>query len=221
MEIWTDYRVALQVDGQFGASIPRSVDEIRKMLEHRMPGRKPEGAVPIEELTEQVAAEVGAAADDEFTPGWATFKRDEQGLLYEARCVRGHIKDCAQQVVPFFPGVKAFRAKVVNSVYIKPNVFHVMRGGAPILEVNGAEERFIQVMTRQGPRSSIKYVVYVIDPVLEFTLRLRTKGEIEKEHLDAIFEYGGTHGIGAERSQEWGQYSVLSFEPVGEEVVAK
>ena len=101
-EMWLNYRVALKVEGLFAASLPKDPDDIRKMLEHRMPTREPEDATPIDELVEQVAAAVATDEPDETSlPGASTFPSDEKGLYYEGRCVRGHLKDCALQVAGF------------------------------------------------------------------------------------------------------------------------
>ena len=212
IRIWNTYRVGLQFDGEFGGQIPRSEKEIRKMLEHRMPGRKPEGAVPIEELVEQVATEtpVQDEESEDYVPGWSTFKRSTDGnLLYEGRCVRGHLKDCALQVAGFFPAIKAFRAKVVNSLYVVNKTMPLLGSSLNVIsEIHDTEQRFIQVMTRQGPRSAIKYIDYILDPYLEFDIKLRADKVIEISHIESILEYGSLHGMGAERSQGWGRYTV-------------
>ena len=213
--MWTAYQVVLQVDGEFAAAIPRTREEIVAMLTHRMPGRLPANAIPLDDLAEQVLGEVSgdAGADAEatvptaepFVPGWSTFKRDEGGLYYEGRCVRGHLKDCALQVAQDF-SVRNFRAKFVNAVYVSTTKIYLGRQ-----EPDGCELRYIQVLTRQGPRSTIKYVDYVLDPTLTFALKLKAKTEITPDHLRAVFAYGEVHGMGQERSQGWGRYTLTSL----------
>ncbi len=198
--MWLEYVVVLQFTGKFAASIPRTRDEIKNMLTFRMPGKEPENSVPIEDLTEQVVQEVGAD-EGEFLPGWATFKFDENGLYYEGRNVRGHMKDCALQISKFFPDIAYFRAKVANKVYVVTDVMPLSRK-----DPDGCEQFFIQVMTAQGPRSSIKYIDWVEKPILSFRLRVLNDGIIKESHLRAIFEYGSVHGMGQERSQGWGRY---------------
>ena len=205
--MWHTYQVVLQAEGEFAAAIPRTRDEIVAMLTHRMPGKKPANAIPLDDLVEQVVDEVGGDAGTEaFVPGWSTFKRDEGGLYYEGRCVRGHLKDCALQVAQDFPGVRNFRSKFVNAIYVSTTKLYLGRD-----EPDGCEQRFIQVMTRQGPRSTIKYVDYVVDPTLTFTLKMKAKSEITLDHLRAVFAYGEVHGMGQERSQGWGRYTLQSL----------
>ncbi len=188
------------------------------MLEVRKPSVKPDGATPIVELTEQVAAEVGIPPQDgqpvtdegeEYLPGWATFKKDAHGLYFEGRAVRAHLKDAALQVQNFFPAIKNFRSKVVNRLYVLTDKIFVGKE-----HVDGTEHRFVQVMTRQGPRSAEKYIDFVEKPQLVFVVSLLNDGVITEEHLKVLLEYGAIHGLGQERSQGWGRYSVSSIQQV-------
>jgi len=125
--MWLTYRVELQMTGRFAASLPRSREQITAMLEQRKPLHPPEDFVPIDKLAEEVAAKVATAEGEEDHEevkfGWATFPRDDNGLYYEGRCIRGHLKDCAAQVRQFIkPEVKALKAKVSNKVYVITDV---------------------------------------------------------------------------------------------------
>jgi len=211
--MWKKYEVEQQMTGRFAAALPKAKEAIEQMLEHRMPATLPENFTPIAELTEEVAEKVGAPAEgeeeeEELKYGWATFPRNEEGLYYEGRCIRGHIKDCANQVKDAIePPVKALKAKVANKVYVMTDVIPL---GAK--EIGGTEQRFVQVMTPKGPRSTIKYVDYLEKPTLKFRLNVLDDGIITREILDAIFEYGSVHGLGQERSQGWGRYTFIITE---------
>ncbi len=203
--MWNKYEVELRMTGEFAASLPRNREDIEKMLEHRMPAKPPEDFIPLDELADAVAEKVGATeeAEEEMKYGWATFPRNEDGLYYEGRCVRGHLKDCANQVKDAIkPEVKALKAKVANKVYVMTDVIPL---GAK--EIAGTVQRFVQVMTRQGPRSTIKYVDYLEKPVLTFRLNVLDDSIITYDILNSIFEYGSVHGMGQERSQGFGRYT--------------
>lgn len=205
--MWKKYDVELKMLGRFAASLPKTREEIKKMLENRMPLNPPADFIPVVELTDEVAGKVGApavgeeeAAELQF--GYATFPRNDEGLYYEGRCIRGHLKDCANQVRDAIkPEIKALKAKVANKVYVMTDIIPL---GAK--EIAGTEQRFVQVMTRQGPRSTIKYIDYLEKPTLKFRLNVLDDGIITEEILKAIFEYGSVHGLGQERSQGWGRY---------------
>lgn len=200
--MWKNFKVTLEMTGRFAASLPKTKEEIEKMLANRMPAHKPENFIPVSELTEEVAAKVDPSGEEELQFGWATFPRDETGLYYEGRCIRGHIKDCANQIKDAVkPVITALKAKVSNKVYVLDDVIYL---GSD--KVAGTEQRFIQVMTRQGPRSTIKYIDYLEKPTLSFTIKLLEDGVINEDILRSIFEYGAVHGLGQERSQGWGRY---------------
>ena len=212
--MWDHYTVTIQFVGPLAAAIPKHPKAILAMLEHRQPARVPKNATPLPELAEQVAEEVGA--DEEAPVGYATFKSDEEGPYYEGRCIRGHLKDCALQVASFFPETKNFRAKFVNRVYVQTDKIPLFNryGKERIKTFSGPELRFIQVMTAQGPRSSLKQVDYIDSPRIQFTLAVLADGVIGEEHLRRVFEYGSVHGMGQERSQGWGRYQLASLQKV-------
>ena len=215
VDIWKEYTIGIQIEKQFGGQLPRSESEIRAMLEHRMPTRKPADATPIDELAEQVTAQVDVQDEesDDYLPGWSTFKHNTEGhLQYEGRSIRGHLKDCALQVAGFYKDIKNFRSKVVNRLYVVDDLITLMdKDSKPITEADDTQVRYIQVMTRQGPRSAIKYIDYVNSPFFEFNIKLMNDGIISMKHIESILQYGSVHGMGAERSQGWGRYSVAGI----------
>jgi hypothetical protein len=209
--IWRGLHVELQVINELAAGLPKTPEEIVGMLDRRKPGKKPEGAKSLADLAVQVADEVGLGEleEEEKLPGWATFKRDaERGLYFEGRAVRGHIKDAAQQIVGLFD-VAAFKSKVANKVYVMTDRIYLGK-----MEPDGTIQRFIQAITPKGPRSTIKYIDYVVAPRLSFDLKVLDDGVIQDRHLRTIFEYGAVHGIGQERSQGLGRYTLEVFEPL-------
>jgi len=204
--MWTKYEVELKFTTPFASSTPKNPKDIAAMLEARMPATPPEDAIPLPELAEQVAGEVEATTEVER--GYATFKRDENGLYYEARCVRAHIKDCANQLQGLL-GIKALKAKVANRVYVEPARIYLEK-----TEPDGSETRIIHAMTMKGPRSSLKTIDYVDKPILKFNLKVLDDDVIDRDILEAIFEYGSEHGMGQERSQDWGKYELVKLEEV-------
>lgn len=236
--MWQSYEVELHFTTPFASSTPKNPKDIEAMLEARMPSTRPEGAVALDELAEEVKEEVEAS--QEVERGYATFKRDENGLYYEGRCVRAHIKDCANQLQGLL-GIKALKSKVANRVYVEPAKIRLLRSGEiikepdgsvthevqpvgmpwlhhvpleQIKEPDGSETRIIHAMTMKGPRSSLKTIDYVNNPVLKFNLKVLDDGVIDQATLESIFEYGAEHGMGQERSQDWGKYELVRLTEV-------
>ena len=204
--MWKKYEVELKFTTPFASSTPKNSKDIALMLEARMPNKLPENAIPLDELAEQVKEEVGAT--EEVERGYATFERDDKGLYYEARCVRAHIKDCAN-VLQGFQEIKALKSKVANRVYVSPAKIYLGKQ-----KPDGNETRIIHAMTMKGPRSSLKIIDYVTDATLRFNLSILDDGIITREILEAIFKYGGVHGMGQERSQDWGKYELIKLKEV-------
>jgi len=103
--------------------------------------------------------------------------------------------------------IKALKSKVANRVYVFPEKIYIGKS-----EPDGNETRIIHAMTMKGPRSSLKTIDYVDDAVLKFQLKVLDDGVVKREMLESIFQYGGIHGMGQERSQDWGKYEVVRLE---------
>ena len=230
--MFRNYRIGIQVNGEFGASIPHTEEAIKTMLEYRAPARKPDEViwelVDVDAVATDMAERRNQGLEEPpegWLPGYAGFLRDKEGIHYEGRCIRGHLKDAAFSIREMDGiNLKNFRAKFVQHIYIQRNpndAIFMYRDGDRILEPDGVQQRFIQVMTRQGPRSSIKYVDYVINPTMYFTVKLLDDGVIKPEHLTMALEFGSVHGMGAERSQGWGTYDILSIEEVTNEPASR
>ena len=166
IQVWKEYKVGLQLHGEFGGQIPRSKTEIINMIQANAPKTKPEGAIQsLDELSQEVISQINIQDEesDDYIPGWSTFKRNSKNeIMY------------------------------------------------------GVEQRFIHVMTARGERNAIKFLDYVVDPYIEFTLMLKNVNArplhtITLEHIETMLEYGTTHGLGAERSQGWGRYEVTGI----------
>jgi len=204
--MWKIYKVELEFNTPFASSTPKNPKDIEAMLEARMPSKSPPDPVSIPELASQVAEEVEAT--EEVERGYATFKRDDEGLYYEARCVRAHIKDCANALQGLL-GIRALKSKVAQRVYVEPEKLYIGK-----TEPDGSETRIVHAMTMKGPRSSLKTIDFVNDVRLGFNLKVLDDGVITEDILRSIFEYGSTHGIGQERSQDWGRYTLTEFAEV-------
>jgi hypothetical protein len=117
-------------------------------------------------------------------------------------------KDGATQVSRFID-MTAFKSKVANKVYVMTERIRLGKD-----KPDGTIQRFVQAITPKGPRSSIKHIDYVVAPRLSFHLKVLDDGVITEDHLRLIFEYGAVHGIGQERSQGFGRYTLEVFERI-------
>lgn len=145
---------------------------------------------------------------------WVGFSRDEKGLFVRGANLRAHLKDCAGVVgphakkgdVPDMPQVLNFRAKAVNAIYIKQDRLHILNGDAQVVDkATGFRDATLSVMTAQGPRTCLKRVDYLQPAIIEATILLYP-GEINRDWLMVLLDYGCVHGFGQDRSLQFGRY---------------
>lgn len=208
-EVWKRYQVVLQVTNEFMAGIPKNQDIIQTWLESRKPSdaaiakrvASGEQVTPIPDLVAKIADEV--AATDEAEKSWLGFKTDdEKGLYIEGSNVKAHLKDCSN-ILQKLLDMKAIRSKLADRVYVEDERVYLGKS-----DPDAYYEHPVHVMTMQGPRSALKRNDYVNAPRLSFVLRVLNDGVITEGLLRTVFEYGGTHGIGAERGLGYGRYTL-------------
>lgn len=112
-----------------------------------------------------------------------------------------------------FTGLKA---KVAERLFIEEDKVYLMRGdGKYITEPDGNEEKPIHIMTTQGPRTALKRFDYVESPALvKFTFRFLNDGIVDLDLVQVFHEHSAWNGLGADRSQGNGLFTVRSIDPV-------
>ncbi len=183
------------------------------------------------DLAQALAAEGDMPKQDvavEEIEGMLTgFRRDEDGLYIEARQIKAMIKESAQRL-----GVIVERR---GSRQVLQHDLHVRTLGSRtnqklhlgVAEPSGVDTRPISVVTRQGPRTALKRFEYVNQPTIEFEVRVLAGGVgvtktskeplIGEEQLAEILDNGQDLGIGSDRSQGEGTFTLLEFSKIPEE----
>lgn len=145
---------------------------------------------------------------------WVGFSRDKTGLFVRGANLRAHLKDCAGVVgphakkgdVPDMPKVLNFRAKAVDAIYIQEERLHILNGDGTVAQKATAfRDATLSVMTARGPRTCLKRVDY-IDPAVTKATILLYPGEITRDWLKVLLDYGCVHGFGQDRSLQFGRY---------------
>lgn len=214
--LWTRYRVTLDFITKLCGSVPADPEMVAKWLEARQPEVKPAGARSIQEINEEVMqslAEGGGEPSQEYS--LLTFQRFDQQCVLRAATVRAHVKDCARVISAQFIGKKegerAFSTRVLNGVYHDERVYWLTirrPDGSPIREPDGYYDKAIHVyMPGRGTVNALKRIAF-IEPPASVTVDIKVLGtSVVRDDLDVIFEYGGTHGYGGERSDGQGRYT--------------
>lgn len=199
-------------------SVPADPDLQKRWLESRQPKTKPASGPSADELLAEVSNTTPTI--DEEPPGFCVFQRHEGKLVLRQATFRAHIKDCARILSSMYmkkgeeKGERSFSVRALNGVYYPPENYWV-----PILNTEGQTldaptgqfDKPIHVRTFQGERSALKTMEYVDNAMVRFVLRILThqggKPVVTEKELEEVFEYGGTHGYGGERSDGQGRYT--------------
>lgn len=135
------------------------------------------------------------------------FKRDEHGLYLEARAVKAMLKEAVNIL---FAGDKWRRKGPMRAtaewVYIKPD-----RIPLGVQAADGIDLAIGHIVGREGPRSILDYYEYVEQATLEFDVSV-LQDRIESKFWPAIWRVAQEGGLGAKRSQGFGQFDVIAWD---------
>ena len=218
MELWTSYRLSLEFLTDLCGSVPGDPDLVKKWLEARKPNIKPPGGMSMTELSEEVLASLPEA---ELEPSKLIFQRNPadgiKNLVVRAGTIRAHYKDCARKISSHLgkiKGEKTFATKVLNYLYYEPHIkwVAVLRpDGSLVMEADGERDKPVHVTDAYGrPQNALKTFEFVNPARIDFTIQIFSAGgkeAINREDLETLFTYGGTHGYGGERSDGEGRYT--------------
>lgn len=206
------YKVALQFKDRVCGGIPKHPNVIRAWVEART-GYDDERAQEIIKEAKNAMQAADTLGEKEEIKGWAGFKANERGLYLESRQVMAMLKESAN-VLKGIKGsepiikIKNLKARLAERVFVEPSKIHLLPTRE---EPDGYEEHTIRVMTPRGPRSAIKRFDYIQECGVEFTLRVLDDGLVGEAELEQILDLAEHLGLGANRSQGYGQFEVTSF----------
>jgi hypothetical protein len=187
-------------------------------------GVEPEEA--REGLAEALAAEGDMPVGADDVEGLQTgFRRDDTGIYIEARQVKAMLRESAQRL-GIIVQKRGTRQVIQHDLHVR-----ALDGGqklrllmtadgkdVPLEAADGTDQRPISVVTRQGPRTALKRFEYVEEARLSFQVMILAGGVgdnlIGPDELQRMLEFGGMLGLGADRSQGMGTFTVVSLEPV-------
>lgn len=202
--MWKKGKVTINFINKVCGSVPMHKELVNAWLTARAPSKKPEDGKSIDELEIEVAETIEEATE-KVTLG---FQKNGQGLFIRAGTFKAHLKDCANQIKDALDDtIKNLRGKVANKIYLEEYSLHFSKNGSPVEKADGSFEQPVHVITRLGPRNSLKIIQYLENVSLQFTLMLMEDKEITPEVVTNLFEYGSIHGYGGERGMGEGRYS--------------
>lgn len=145
------------------------------------------------------------------------FKRNADGLYVEARQMKALLKEAINILYPYQAEggkgkwgatKKAARSFAAERVFVEPQV--ILLGRA---EPDGVEMFIGHVSGVGGARSTLTYYEYVAEAEISFQVRV-AEDAVPHEAWPRIWTLAEYNGFGALRSQGFGTFDVLQWEPV-------
>jgi hypothetical protein len=211
--LWDYYRVKLKV-GHLVGGVPKDP----KMVEAWIGATCKEFSQ--EERAKIVQATVAALPEkigEELDNSGTTFLVDpDNGLYLEGRQLKALLKECANIMRNSVPsgkkdgelGVAALKSKMADQVFVEEEKVFLDRQ-----RIDRTIQRAIHIPDGpRGPRNAIK-VSDILDNVdVAFTVRRLRKGTVSEEALFLCLHFGEQNGLGADRSQGFGKFKVVSVD---------
>ncbi len=232
--MWNDVKLVMKFTTALCGGLPRDEEFVTRHVErrtatesqHRKLTQEAEenGRPPPQSVTAVVGERVATVdkvpddAEEELTKIWVGFASDDTGLFVPGRNIRAHLKDLAGVLakpmkagsIPDLKELLNFRAKFVDSVYVKEDRVYIRNGDGVVKTASGFRDATLSVMTMRGPRTCLKRVDYIDDCHIVCTVQMLAYSEINLKHLEACLEYGCVHGFGQDRSLQFGRYEATT-----------
>jgi hypothetical protein len=169
-----------------------------------------------------VDPDMPVALAEEDVQGLETgFRHDAGGIYIEARQLKALLREAAQRL-GLIKTKRGARQVIQHDLHVRAldGSQKLRLHDATTMEVltapTGKDRRPISVVTRQGPRTSIKRFDYVADAIILAELRVLAGGVgdgiLGEQELRAMLELGQELGLGADRSQGEGTFDVVEFD---------
>ena len=202
-EMWIRYSVKLQVRDKLIGGYPKNPEAEEAMLRARgLEDLIPKRPDPVDMTDEERTA----AKEAGINKSWTGFKANGNGLYLESRNIKAMLKEAAN-VMKAVLEIKNMKSKLAERVFVEPAEIYFGKH-----KPDGVETRIVHAMTMQGPRSSLKFCDYLLQPEIAFELRVLNDGVIKEEHLRTLLEYAQENGLGADRSQDFGKFDTVLFD---------
>lgn len=204
-QLWNHHTVTIKAVDIAGG-LPTDPRLIDAWQEARWKAAKitPEDPQTPAEASEATKALLAAVPEEK---GWTTFPRDDLGrLCIEGRQVKAMLKESAnicKGIIPIHEKVIPLRSKLAERVFVIERLIPLLPERK---EADETVERAIHVMTAQGPRDALKRVDICRNVELACTLRVLNDGMFTVPILTQLLEHASSNGLGADRSQGYGQF---------------
>lgn len=222
-KLFTRYHATIQLRDKLMGGTPRDPKAIQGWLKTRTKLTQDDDLIAMtlrtlremgRDIPDHITslAELDALVDDvaaiKSTNG---FKQNGVGLYIEGRTIKAMLKESVsilytKQQWSYGRGEKAATSIAAERVFVEPEVIPLGRKAPDDIDL-----QISHVMTPKGPKSSLTYVEYVVQPRIVFDV-LVTGDVITEDDWARVWVQAQENGLGARRSQGYGKFDVLGWE---------
>jgi hypothetical protein len=206
------FGVGLAFNARVVGGIPASDETIKAWLQAKLGELRTDEEIAAE--ADMTFAEVYKSEEEARS---TTFKTDAEGrLVLEGRCVKAMLKEAGQRLglgKPVKGGRPSLKQDLHEALHVDEDMIPLrLADGTWAMAPTGYDERPIHVMGPKGPRTSIKRTAYVEGASIGWTCRILKCVHLKEANLKEILAFGQDLGLGADRSQGHGKFTVTDFE---------
>ncbi len=211
-EHWRKIRVVLQIREQFHAGKPKSLDAEEAMINARGLGEVLEARAL--ELTDEEKIDKAEEVKDE---GLCEFYRREgkPGMWLPTFQIKAMLKE-NWTAMGFSKKIAGSRSRLAECVFaFSPDYADrewIKIGDKP----DGIRVHVSHTKGPKGPVASIKRNEYLLRPKIEFLIYINKRAAVElpDDAMAQVLYHASVHGLGANRSQQFGTFDLLTVEDV-------
>lgn len=228
-ENYTQYRVEVKVVDRIMGGTPQKADLIAGWLKKNLGVTDQEEViaavrsvlsdlgqdVPEDATLEQLTAAAEIVGAERHGN---TFRRDDTGLFLEGRVVKSMLKESTnicfatrKSSERWGPTGKGPKDALAEWVFVSDLRLHLMRDGEAIREPDGTFTMHGVVGGPQGKRSTLTQYAYCVQPTITFTVK-SFMDRVTEDQWVTILQHSELIGLGAIRSQSFGQFAVQAFD---------
>jgi hypothetical protein len=227
-KLFARYRATIQFTGRVMGGVPQKPEIIESWLRQRIIGGDEEIRLQMLRTMDELGYDVSndmsheelLAMSKQFAQERSgnTFRRDETGLFIADYQVKAMLKENVSILYPYNEPTyrmgltkKAAKAFWAERVFVDEYNIHLCRDGVPLTEPDGKHLQIGHVPSPKGPKSTLTYYDYCIQPELTFTMS-SAEDRIEGEMWQRVLLLAERNGLGAIRSLSSGQFTVTAFD---------
>lgn len=214
------YRVRIRFDDRVEGGIPKDESIMESWL--KVKGFTPDETdamirarrAEIKEQSEDTASlndANDALIEEEITRSWSGFTTRDGVLVIEGRQIKAMFRECATELA-IAKTVYAFKQRLQHGFFIDDAP--LSRNEIQLTEPDGYRTKVVHAWTKKGKIAAFSRHDYIEHGEIEFEIKVVQTQSVTEQLLRRLLVLAEEMGLGANRSQGEGKFTVMSFEQI-------